>query len=243
MDKADFPGDAIGYINFASFLIRTSVINTYQLKFPGSRVDDANQGAERQVGVRCCKSFAIEELDVSRLAAIEAGSVPACVAYPGFDRLRRLAQVSDERRFHRRSDEEHQRNPTECSPDYKESVSHSVVFVLQVPEKCSEKESLCQPISVANLPRMSLILRSLCRTRAFVRALASLSLALGSAKLAVPTCTAEAPTARNSSTSSTVSIPPTPITGILAAFMLSQPRRREIGLIARTYKTPSTLSA
>src|SRR5258708_8954943 len=163
------------------------------------------------MGVCCCKSFAIEDLTVSGLAAIEAGSIPACVAYPGFDRLRRLAQVSDERCFHRRSDEEHQRNPTECSPDYKESVSHSVVFVLQVPEKCSEKESLCQPISAANLPRMSLILRSLCRTRAFVRALANLSLAPRSANLAAPPCTSKAPTTTSSSTSSTVSIPPTPI--------------------------------
>src|ERR1700738_1824554 len=190
------------------------------------------------MGVRGRKRFAIEDLTVSRLATVEAGSVPACVAYPSFDRLRRLAQVCYKRGFHRRSDEEHQRNPTECSPNYEESVSHSVFFVLQLPKKCSEKESLCQPISSGNLPRISLILLALSRTRAFVRALAKLSLALGSAKLAVPTCTAEAPTDRYWSTSSTVSIPPKPITGIFTAFLVSQTSRRVMGRIAGPERPP-----
>ncbi len=88
VDKADSPGDAIGYINFAAFLIRTPVINAYQFKFPVTRVYDPHQGAERQMGVRGGKRLAVEDLAVSRLAAIEAGSVPACVTYPGFDRLR-----------------------------------------------------------------------------------------------------------------------------------------------------------
>jgi len=51
VDKTEFPGDAIGYINFASFLIGTAVINTYQFKFPGSGVHDAHQGAEREMWV------------------------------------------------------------------------------------------------------------------------------------------------------------------------------------------------
>src|SRR5258708_27613104 len=82
------------------------------------------------MGVCCCKSFAIEDLTVSGLAAIEAGSIPACVAYPGFDRLRRLAQVSDERCFHRRSDEEHQRNRSEEHTSELQSPDHLVCRLL-----------------------------------------------------------------------------------------------------------------
>src|ERR1700686_513188 len=217
MDKADFPGDAIGYINFASFLIRTPVIYSYQLKFPVAGIDHAHQRAERQMRVRGRQCLTVEDLPIGRLAAIEAGAIPAGIAHPGLDRLRRFAQVRHQRRLHRRSDEEHQRNPTECSPNNEESVSHSVFFVLQLPKKCSEKESLCQPISDGTMPRISLILLALSRTRAFVRALANLSLTLGSVKLAVPTWTAEAPTNRYCSTSSTVSMPPRPITGIFTA--------------------------
>src|SRR5713226_2521522 len=231
MDKADFPGDAIGYINFASFLIGTAIINTYQLKFPVTGVYDPHQRAEREMGVRGGECFTVEDLAVGRLAAVEPGSIPARITHPGLDRLWGLAQVRHERCFHRWCDEEKQRNPAECSPNYKESVSHSVVFVLQLPEKCSGKEPLCQPISAANFPRISLILLALACTRAFV-------MALGSAKLVVPTCTAEAPTARYSSTSSTVSMPPRPITGILTTFIVSQTRRRVIGLMAGPERPP-----
>src|SRR4029077_20213324 len=127
--------------------------------------------------MRVCggECFAVQDLAVGRLAAVEPGSIPARIAHPGFDCLWGLAQVRHERCFHRWCDKEKQRNPAECSPNYEESVSHSVVFVLQLPEKCSEKESLCQLFSTMNFPRISLISFSLARTRAFVRALASLS--------------------------------------------------------------------
>src|SRR6266436_3077136 len=238
MDKAEFPGDTIGYINFASFLIGTAVIDTYQFKLARAGVYDAHEGTEGKVWVRRSESFTVEDLAIGGFATVEAGAVPARVAGPGFDRLGRLAQVCHEWRFHHRSDEEHQGNPAECSPNHEESVSHSVVFVLQVPEKCSGRESLCQPISVANLPCISLILLALWRTRAFVRALASCSLALGSVKLAVPTCTAEAPTARYSSTSSTVSMPPSPNIGILTAFLVSQTSFKVMGLMAGPERPP-----
>src|SRR5216683_2512420 len=188
--------------------------------------------------VRGSQGFAVEDFTIGCLAAIEARPVPAGIAHPGLDRLRGFAQVRHQRRFHRRSDKEHQQNPAECSPDNKESVSHSVFFVLQLPEKCSKKESLCQLFSATNLSRISFILLYLACTRAFVRALASLSLALGSAKLAVPTCTAEAPTDRYSSTSSTVCTPPKPITGILTAFFVSQTNRRVMGRIAGPERPP-----
>src|SRR5579872_5408102 len=86
MDKADFPGDAIGYINFASFLIGATVINAYQLKFPIARVYDAHQGTEWQMGVRGGQSLAVEDLAISRLAAVEARSIPARITHPGLNR-------------------------------------------------------------------------------------------------------------------------------------------------------------
>src|SRR5689334_3686931 len=98
--------------------------------------------------VRGGQGFAVKDLAVGGLATVEAGSIPACIAHPSFDRLGRLAQMRHQGCFHRRSDEEQQGNPAECSPNHEESVSHSVVFVLQLPKKCSRTESLCQPISV-----------------------------------------------------------------------------------------------
>src|SRR5437879_5896092 len=82
----------------------------------------------------------------------ESKSDTTDVADPGSVGLRRITQIRHQRRFHRRSDDEHQGNPTECSPNNEESVSHSVFFVLQLPRKCSGMWSLCQPFSTMNLP-------------------------------------------------------------------------------------------
>src|SRR5579883_569311 len=68
------------------------------------------------------------------------------------------------------------------------------------------KHALCQPISATNFDLMSLIFNTLFRKPNASRPPASFSLAFGSEKLAVPTCTAVAPTVRYSSTSSTVSM-------------------------------------
>src|SRR5260370_746307 len=62
MDQADFPGDTIGYINFAPFLIGTPVIDTYQLKLAIPGIDHTDEGAKRQVGVCRRKSFGVEAL-------------------------------------------------------------------------------------------------------------------------------------------------------------------------------------
>src|SRR5258707_15097182 len=70
VDETEFPGDAIGYINFASFLIGTSVINTYQFKFPGSGVHDAHQGAEWEMRGSGGESLPIEELARGRPAGV-----------------------------------------------------------------------------------------------------------------------------------------------------------------------------
>src|SRR5439155_525464 len=49
---------------------------------------------------------------------------------------------------------------------------------------------------------------------------------------------AEVPTARYSSTSSTVSLPPRPIIGVLTAFLVSQTSLKVMGLIAGPDKPP-----
>src|SRR5437016_7551357 len=130
MDQADFPGDPIGYINFAPFLIGTPVIDAYNLKLAVPEVDDADQGAKRQVGVCRGESFGIEALAVGRLAPIEPGAIPTGIAHPGLNRPYRLIQMRHQGGLHHRSDEEHERYPAQRSPHHEESMSHSVFFVL-----------------------------------------------------------------------------------------------------------------
>src|SRR5271165_7602888 len=107
VNQPQLPRYAIGYINFAPFLIRTAVIYTYQLKFTGSRVDHPQNRSKRQVRVSGCQGFAVEALAVGGLFAVKRGSIPARVAYPTLNRLNRCAQVRNERGIHYRSDEEH----------------------------------------------------------------------------------------------------------------------------------------
>src|SRR5579863_2177098 len=51
MNQAELSGDTIGYINFASFLIGTPVIDTYKFKLAGTGIDHPNQGTKGKVGV------------------------------------------------------------------------------------------------------------------------------------------------------------------------------------------------
>lgn len=61
----------------------------------------------------------------------------------------------------------------------------------------------------------------------------------GRIKLAVPTCTAAAPTRMNSSASSALAMPPMPTTGIFTACAACQTQRRATGLMAgRTGRPP-----
>src|ERR1700732_2904085 len=57
--RAGLGSRPIGYINFASFLVGTAVIDTYQFKFASARVYDADQGTERKMRVRRGESFAV----------------------------------------------------------------------------------------------------------------------------------------------------------------------------------------
>src|SRR5215813_5106520 len=114
-------------------------------------------------------------------------------------------------------------------------------FCYKLPEKCSTKESLCQSFSRLNFPRISFIVNTLASKKAFGSSRTSPSLAVGSVKLAVPTCTQVAPTERYSSTSAAVSMPPSPIIGVVTALDVSQTNRWVIGLIAGPERPPVLL--
>src|SRR5215472_3186459 len=195
MYQPDLAGHPVGYINFASLLIRSAVIDAYQFKLAGARVDQPDDGAERKVGVGRGQRLRVKMLSVGSLAAVKFRSIPAGIANPGLDGFRRFCLVSHQRRFHHRGDEEHERYPPQGGPDHEERSSHSVVFLLQLPKKCSRKASLCQPIPAWKIPLKSLILNALTSKQVVRSSLTSRSLARGSAKLTVPTCTEVAPTA------------------------------------------------
>jgi hypothetical protein len=130
MDQADFPGDTIGYINFAPFLIGTPVIDTYYFKLAVPGVNYPDYGAKGKVRVCRREGFAVEALAIGGFAPIEPGAVPARIAHPGLDWLHGLIQMRYEGCFHPRCNEEHQENPPQCSPAHEKSMSHSVIFVL-----------------------------------------------------------------------------------------------------------------
>src|SRR5258706_13161391 len=64
VDQANLPGYPIGYINFASFLIGTPVINTNNFKLAVAGFYDLYPGSEREVGLGGRQAFAIERLAV-----------------------------------------------------------------------------------------------------------------------------------------------------------------------------------
>src|ERR1700682_6257441 len=105
MDQADFPGDTIGYINFAPFLIRTPVIDTYQFKLAVPGVNHTDEGAKRQVWVCRCENFGVKALAIGGVSPIEPGAVPTGIAHPSLDRLHGLIQMRYERCFHARSNQ------------------------------------------------------------------------------------------------------------------------------------------
>src|SRR5439155_4482241 len=140
------------------------------------------------------KGLAVESLTVCCLFAVEVTAIPTSIADPSLDGLYRFCFVGHQRGFHYRRDEEHERYPSNGGPDHEEWSFHSVVFLLQVPKKCSIKTSLCQPNSVEKVPLNSFIVKRLSRKRPLRRPPPSRSLTRGSVKLAVPTCTQVAPT-------------------------------------------------
>src|SRR5438552_6315103 len=116
MNQANLPGDSIGYINFAPFLIRTAVIDAYQFKLAVAGIHYADERPKGEVGVSRSKRFAVEALAIGGFAAIEPGAIPTRVTHPGLNRLHRLIQMRYEGGFHARGDQEHEEYPPQCSP-------------------------------------------------------------------------------------------------------------------------------
>src|SRR5258708_30977469 len=99
MDEGAFRGDTIGYINFAPFLIRTTVIDAYQLEFAITGVDHANYGAKRKIGVGRGEGFRVEALAIGGFsAAIPRGRTTA-ITHPRLDWLIGLFHIRPMRRF------------------------------------------------------------------------------------------------------------------------------------------------
>src|SRR5580704_155595 len=238
VDQANLPGYAIGYINFASFLIRTPVINTNNLKFAIADVYYAHPGSERKVRVGGRQALSVKPLAVRGLLPVKVGAIPTGISNPYLDRLYRLALQSHQGCFHRGRNQEHQRHPAYRGPCYKEWSSHSVFNPLQMLKKCIQKTALCQLFSLKKLPLNSLKVHILASIKAFAKPPAIASLAFGSEKLAVPTCTAVAPTLTYSMASATVSTPPRPRIGMSTTLLTSQTSRRVIGLIAGPERPP-----
>src|SRR5215472_4517427 len=128
MNEANLPGHAIGYINFASLLVGTPVVNAHNLKLAITGIDDAHPGAERQVWVGGCQRLRVELLATGGFFAVEVRPIPTGVPDPGFDWLNWGTQMGDQRRFHAGGNKEHQGNPTNRSPYREECSSHSVFF-------------------------------------------------------------------------------------------------------------------
>src|SRR5882724_1440422 len=128
VDQANLPGYAIGYINFASLLIRTAIIDANQFKLPGAGVDQAHDRTKGKVGVSGGEGLAIKSLAVGRLAAVKFGSVPVGIANPSLNRLGRFSLIGYEGSFHHWCNEEHQWNPSNCSPDHEEWLFHKCCF-------------------------------------------------------------------------------------------------------------------
>src|SRR5262249_21362025 len=98
-----------------------------------------------------------------------------------------------------------------------------------------------QSVFAPKVPVKLLILEMLFELHRALNPLKMRSQALGSAKLAVPTWTAAAPTTKYSKTSSAELMPPKPTIGTPTARNASFTRRSVIGLIARPERPPVAL--
>src|SRR5258708_21375742 len=110
MDEGAFRGDTIGYINFAPFLIRTTVIDAHQLEFAITGVDHANYGAKGKIGVCRGEGFRVEALAIGGFAAIEPRALPTGISPPRLFRLLRLISMRYQRGFPPPVDQENQKN-------------------------------------------------------------------------------------------------------------------------------------
>ena len=172
--------------------MRTPVVGAHQFKLSSAGATSAhsNQRSVAAVG------DSVKALATGRLLAIKLSAIPAGIANR-LHRFRALRFVGNERGFHNGCNEKHQWHPTNCGPYHEKRFFHKCcLFATNFQKSVAQKTSLCQPISVRNLLLNPLIVSWLQSKRASRRSLPSRSLAFGSVKLAVPTCTAEAPTTK-----------------------------------------------
>src|SRR2546430_17547705 len=99
MDQADFPGDTIGYINFASFLIGTPVIDPYYLKLAGPSIHNADHGPKRQVGVCRREGFGVEALAIGGFSPLETRGIPNGNNHPNLYWLHKVISNRHQRGF------------------------------------------------------------------------------------------------------------------------------------------------
>src|SRR6516162_858397 len=84
-NEANLSGYAIGYINFASFLVGTPVINAHKLELAVAGIDNPDPGAKRQIGMGGGETLGVVALPVGGLPAIKTRAIPTGVAEPHFE--------------------------------------------------------------------------------------------------------------------------------------------------------------
>src|SRR4029077_16903570 len=117
MDQANLSSYAIGYINFASLLVRTAVIDANQLELAGPRIHHSDHRPKRQVGVGCGQSFTVKMFAVGGFLAVEPWAIPTGITDPRLYRLYRIAQMGNQGSLQHGRDDEHQEHPAHCSPE------------------------------------------------------------------------------------------------------------------------------
>jgi hypothetical protein len=144
VSQTNLPGDTIGYINFAAFLIRATVINTYYFKLVVARIDHADDGSERKRRMSRSQGFGVELLPVGGLAAVKVLAIPAGVADPSLDGLDRLVGAGDQGGVDRSGRQKHNRHPKKAGPEESQRALHSVSFMQHHTEKCNNLGHRCQ---------------------------------------------------------------------------------------------------
>ena len=80
MDQANLPGDSIGYINFAPFLIGTAVIDAYQFKLAVAGIHYADELPS------LIRAVARNEVEKAARKYLTSGSCVLVVAGPVIDK-------------------------------------------------------------------------------------------------------------------------------------------------------------
>jgi len=82
MDQADFPGDTIGYINFAPFLIGPRSLIRTNSNLPFRVFTTRTTEPKGRLGCGGSEGFRVEALAIGGFAAIEPGAIPTGITPP-----------------------------------------------------------------------------------------------------------------------------------------------------------------